>query len=337
MSRQPALLAEATRTVDAGRDVVASSSGRDLVASSSGRHLVESRHHGHLVVVGADGEVLHALGDPDRITFVRSTAKPFQATACLELLDVSGPALGADEVAVAWASHRAEPIHLAAVRALLARSGRTPDELTCPPSVGEHDPGAGPARITSDCSGKHALFALTGAQQGTPRDRLLDPDGPLQREVLATLADVIGPVEAVGTDGCGAPAVAVPLRGLARGFAAVATQERFRRVREAGFAHPALVGGSGRLESVLLGEGVVAKSGAEGVFAAGWTAPDGSPRGLAVKAEDGAGRAVTVAAFAVLVAAGQVASDRWAPVPVLGGGLPAGEVRASEVVRSLLA
>ncbi len=316
---EAALLAEVTRT-----DV------------ASGRPVVESRHRGHLVLVGPGSAVLASLGDPDRVTFVRSTAKPFQATACLELLDRAGPDLGADEVAVAWASHRAEPAHLAAVRSLLARSGTSPEGLTCPPATGEHDPAGPPSRIASDCSGKHALFALAGRQQGTPRDRLLDPDGPLQRVVLAVLEEFLGRPSAVGVDGCGAPAVAVPLRALAAGFAAVASQERLRRVREAGFAHPALVGGDGRLESSLLAAGVVAKSGAEGVFAAGWLASDGSPRGLAVKAEDGASRGATSAALATIVAAGRVDADLWTPPPILGGGRPAGGVRASDAVAQLL-
>jgi transcriptional regulator with XRE-family HTH domain len=80
-----------------------------------------------------------------------------------------------------------------------------------------------------------------------------------------------------------------------------------------GWRSPLLVGGEGRLESALLAAGVVAKVGAEGVFAAGWRAADGTPRGLAVKAEDGADRAATVAAHAVLVAAGVVAADVWSP------------------------
>jgi L-asparaginase II len=294
----------------------------------TGRPRVESTHVGHAVLVGPDGQVTAALGDPERPTFVRSTAKPFQATACLELLDAAGPRPDLDEVAVAWASHRAEPVHLDAVRKLLARSGTTPDQLTCAAMVGEHDPGAAPAPITCDCSGKHALFALAGQQQGTPRHRLLDPEGPLQTVVLAVLEDVLGPVSAVGVDGCGAPAVEVPLRRLAAGFAAVATRDRFARVREAGFAHPHLVGGQGRLETALLGAGVVAKPGAEGVFAAGWTAADGSARGLAVKVEDGASRAASVATLALLVAEGIVADDVWAPEPVLGGGTPQGRVRA---------
>lgn len=297
--------------------------------TDDGREVVESRHVGHLVVTGGDGEVIERLGDPDRVTFPRSATKPFQATACLELLGDAAAQLTPDEVAVSWASHRAEPVHVAAVRQLLERSGTSPDALTCPASAAEDDPGATPARLLHNCSGKHALFAFAGRTQGTPRDRLLEVDGPLQRVVLEVVADALGPAASIGVDGCGAPAVAVPLVELGRAFAALAHEDRWQRVREAGQARPQLVGGRDRLESALLGAGLVAKIGAEGVFAAGWLAPDGSPRGLAVKAEDGAERAATVAAHAALVAAGAVAEDVWAPAPVLGGGRPVGRVRAA--------
>lgn len=300
----------------------------------TGSEVVESVHSGHLAVVAGGGEVLGAIGDPGVVTFVRSAVKPFQATACLELLGASDRP-GDAELAVAWSSHRAERRHLAAVASLLARSSTAPDELTCPPAAGEADPGATPARLQHNCSGKHALFALAGQRVGCPRARLLDPDGPLQRAVLGALEEVLGPVAAVGVDGCGAPAVVIPLHRLARGFAALAVDDRFEAVRRAGFAHPGLVGGEGRLESALLGAGIVAKIGAEGVFAAGWPGTDGTGRGVAVKVADGAARAANAAMAGVLVGVEVVGTDLWRAPPPLGGGRPQGEVRAAAAVHEL--
>jgi L-asparaginase II len=303
----------------------------------SGEQVVESRHLGHVAVVDLDGALEASLGAPDRPVFVRSTAKPFQATACLELLDLAGGAPSPAEVAVAWASHRGEVQHVAAVRELLRRSATAPEQLTCPADRPEADPGATPARLWHNCSGKHAMFALAGLHQGSSRDHLLDPDGPLQRVVLAALTEVLGPPTAVGVDGCGAPAVAVPLTALARAYASLAVDDRWQRVREAGFAHPELVGGQGRLESALLAEGVVAKVGAEGVYAAGWVDRIGRPHGIALKATDGAPRGTAALLRDTLVALGVVPADVWAPPPPLGGGRPAGEVRpASGAVDALV-
>jgi L-asparaginase II len=304
---------------------IAATSRRDV---RSGTAVVESRHVGHVVVVGPDGR-RSVLGDPDRTTFVRSAVKPFQATTCLELAGDAARDLTAEEVAVGWASHQAEPFHLAAVDALLARSGTPSSELTCPPAEG--DDGACERRY-HNCSGKHALFALAAATIGCPRAAVLDPDGPLQREVLAHLDAVVGPIRAVTVDGCGAPAVATPLAALAEGFRRLRTEDRYRRVVAAGAAAPRHVGGTSRLESALLAAGVTAKPGAEGVFAASWAEPDGV-WAIAAKAEDGASRAVSTAVFAVLVERGVVDVGAWQPPEVWGGGRPVGVVAASDEVR----
>jgi L-asparaginase II len=297
--------------------------------------LGESTHAGTLVVADAEGEVLASLGDPARSTFVRSCAKPFQATACLELLSLAGSQPSDLEVAVSWASHRGEPQQIEAVRRLLRRSATSADLLTTPPDRPEDDPGATPAPILHNCSGKHALFALVGTEQACPRERLLDVDGPLQRPILAVLEEALGPFDAVSTDGCGAPAIAVPLARLARAFASLAVDDRWERVRQAGYAHPRIVGGIDRLETALLGQGVVAKIGAEGVFAAGWVDERGRARGLAAKAEDGAPRAVTAATVELLEAIGVVRRDLWRPAAPLGGGRPVGQVRAAPAVLEL--
>ena len=300
---------------------------------------VESRHRGHLVVVGPHG-LEH--GDGRTPVFVRSTAKPFQATACLELLGEHGPVAPGDltpaEVAVASASHRGERRHLDAVRRLLARSDTAPTELTCPPALPEADrewppasPGMPPSRLRYNCSGKHALFALAGRGLALEGRALLDPEGPLQQHVLATIEDACGATVGVGVDGCGAPAVVLPLRGLAEGYRRLAAEARWRQVREAALAHPGLVGGEGRVESALLAAGVLAKVGAEGVYGAAWTEPSGI-HGLAVKAEDGEVRGAAVALVAVLVARGVVPSDVWSPPPVTGGDAVVGRIRAAAVV-----
>lgn len=312
-----ALLAEVTR-----RDV-----RRDA-------QVVESTHRGHVVVVGPEGTTVGALGDPDRPTFVRSAAKPFQATASLELAGELADDVTDAEVAVGWASHRGEPDHLEAVRTLLCRSGTDPDALTTPPAAPQHDPAAPPTRIGHNCSGKHALFALAGRAVSVPRAALLDRDGPLQTSVLAVLADVLGEPLAVAVDGCGAPAVQVPLRRLAEGFRRLWLEDRWARARRAGLAHPRLVGGEGRLESALLASGVLAKGGAEGVYGASWRDGDDA-WGVAVKAEDGNVRGSSAALHGLLHLAGIVPFDVWRPDPVLGGGIVQGEVRPGVGIRDL--
>lgn len=300
----------------------------------TGQALVESRHLGDVAVVGPDGEVVAALGDPDLVTFVRSAVKPFQAAASCEVLGADAEQLTSEELAVACASHRAEPRHLAAVDRLLDRAGITGDQLTCPADVGLHDPGASPDRRRHNCSGKHALFALAGRLLSTGGADLIDPAGPLQRQVLARLSAELGPAAAVAIDGCGAPAVAVALARMAAAYARLATSEDLANVRDAMLAHPGLVGGDGRAESALLAAGVLTKPGAEGVLAAGWRG-DAGGYGMALKIADGAARAAATAAGGLLEAAGVVPPGTWSAPHPTGGGRPVGELRVTAAVREM--
>lgn len=316
MADGPALLVETTRSLRDGPD------------------RVESRHRGHLVVVGPDGQVVAGLGDAEHPIFVRSAAKPFQATVASELADRDVPP---GPLAVGWASHRGEPEHLAAVTRLLGLAGLGPDDLTTPAATPAVDPAGGTSPLAHNCSGKHAMFALAGVAVGSRGRDVLDPDGPVQRPVLATLSEVLadGAPLPVAVDGCGAPAVAAPLRGLADAYRRLAEPEgRWAPVVAAGLANPHLVGGTGRLETALLEVGVVAKPGAEGVFGAGWRDGRGA-WGLALKVEDGASRAASVALAGFLAAVGAADPDGWERPEVLGGGRPAGEVRVAPELLSL--
>ncbi len=287
-------------------------------------------------MVGSGGEDVASAGDGHRGVFVRSTAKPFQATACLEVLGEAAGELSSEEVAVSWASHRAEDRHLDAVGRLLARADLDPDKLTCPPAPREAVPGSAERVLHHNCSGKHALFALAGRTMGIEGPALLERDGPLQRYVLGVVAEALGPPSAVAIDGCGAPAVAVPLRALADGYRQVLAGGRWERVRDAAFAHPGLLGGQGRLETTLLGHGIISKLGAEGVYAAAWAGPRGA-WGAAVKCEDGSLRGAAAVLHGLLAAVGAIDEDDWASDRPSGGGEPVGEVRATAALSALAA
>jgi L-asparaginase II len=230
-------------------------------------------------------------------------------------------------------------VHLALVREVLAPldgdalrcpSQRPLDEATAHALLGA---GGGPSRLHMNCSGKHAAMIAACRQRGEPVEDYLDDVSPLQQAVRATLERLAGErIAAVAVDGCGAPQHALSLTGLARAFARLATAAQStpeRRVADAVRAHPGLVGGTGRDVTLLLQgvPGLVAKDGAEGVYAA--ALPDGSA--AVVKIADGAARARVPVLVALLRLLGCEAPvlDELATTPVLGGGRPVGEVRVT--------
>lgn len=271
---------------------------------------IESRHAGAAVLLDPDGTPAAALGPVDQPVFVRSTLKPLQAVASMRM----GARLAGEQAVLAAASHRSEQRHLDVVSGMLAAAGLDESALQCP-SVRPADRATREARTAAghalsplhfNCSGKHAGFLQAAAAGRHGLRSYLDPEHPVQQEVLQVVHEFTGaPPAAVGTDGCGAPVHALTLTALAKGIAHVARRadEQSAVLMDAVLAHPWGIEGGGWPNTVVIEElGIFAKFGAEGVMV--MATPDGWS--VAVKCLDGSSRPTTLVALALLGAAGAV-------------------------------
>lgn len=252
--------------------------------------VVESVHRVHAVAV-QDGRSVAEAGDSGFLTFMRSSAKPLQA---LPLARARGE-LDQRELAIASASHLADPEQLDAVRTLLRAAPAEEDELECGPA------GEPPARIKHNCSGKHAgMLALCRAHGWSSKGYRL-AGHPAQEAMLTEIASATNlPAREIETavDGCGAVTFAVSLERMALAFSRLERLDGGHRIAAAMRAHPKLIRGSGALDTRLMQAlpGWTAKGGAEGLHCA--VSPDGL--GVALKAEDGNQRALEPALAAFL-------------------------------------
>jgi L-asparaginase II len=160
---------------------------------------------------------------------------------------------------------------------------------------------------------------------GWPVETYLDFAHPLQVLNVAHLAAFAGirPRDVtLAVDGCSAPNFALPLSASARAFALWADPDRAdgvpdvardaaRRVARALAARPEMIGGTKRIDSDLIratGGRVVSKMGAEGVWCLGVA---GARLGIAMKTEDGAGRAPFPVGLAILRRFGVLSDTEW--------------------------
>jgi L-asparaginase II len=252
--------------------------------------ILESVHEVHAVAVRGSNMVA-AAGDASLATSLRSSAKPFQALPLARAYE----RLSDEQLAIAAASHYGTPLHVEAVRSLLAATGGREEELECGLQKGRP-----PEPVFHNCSGKHTGMIAVCRANGWPVAGYRRPDHPLQRLLLDEIADAaeVEPDEVVtGIDGCGVVAFGVPLRRAAFGFSRLEELDGGERIAAAMRANPALVGGEGATDSELMRAqpGAVAKGGAEGLMCV--LAPDGT--GLALKVVDGSSRALrpALAAF----------------------------------------
>jgi L-asparaginase II len=325
----------------------------------SGR--VESVHLGAATIVDGHGAVRWSAGDPAVVTFPRSSLKPLQLLALVELGGVERFDLQPDELAVMAGSHGGESIHVERVQRILQKIDAPPEALAC----GTQKPmnsaaaaqlqsaGGAPSALHNNCSGKHAGMLALARLIGAPLEDYIDPAHPSQRAIREVLLDVVH-MEAgdlgVGIDGCSAPAYALPLERMAFAFALLGCSDSAPSPHRAALTtignamrtHPELVAASsGRIDTELmrLNRGLVAKSGAEGYFCVG--SADGT--GLALKLIDGdaAGRARNLAVAMAVRRAGWIGdADLSGPMEAFAPTIPihnlagryTGEVRAAAVL-----
>jgi len=304
---------------------------------------VESVHYGAIAVVDSRGEVQGRAGSPEATAFLRSAAKPFQALPLLASGAADHFGISRSELAVIISSHSGEAMHLDAVRSVLRKAHLKEADLRC----GAHPPfyrraataleqsGRRPTVLHNNCSGKHAGMLALAKFWRAPLRGYLAPSHAVQGAILKVLSIYTGATEAAilgGVDGCSAPTFALSLREVARGYARLVDPhfgsrdelEAAGRVVDAMRAHPAMVGGTGRLDSALMrsvGRSFIAKIGAEGFY--GMAYRDGSRGiGIALKIADGNGdRARTTATVELLQQLGLLA-PRKAETVLLSQGLP---------------
>jgi L-asparaginase II len=287
----------------------------------------ESVHHGLVVALDQTGAVAFSVGDPSFEVFPRSSNKPLQGDAMLRL----GLQVDSSELALACASHGGTARHVATARRIRADVGlderalANTADLPLDRQAAERLLAAGGERapVYMNCSGKHAAMVATCVINGWDVDGYLAVDHPLQVAITARIDELAGPVSHIGVDGCGAPAHVISLTGLARAFRMLAIERG--DVWSAMTLHPELVAGEARDATRIMRmvPGLMAKDGAEGVFAA--ALPDG--RSAAVKIADGNARAAGIVLAAGLAAIGVDVDPAALGAPILGHGDPVGRVR----------
>lgn len=315
--------------------------------------ILESIHHGAAVVADADGRILLSWGDPSFVTFPRSSLKPFQAIPLVESGAADAAGLTEEHLALACASHSAEDFQVTLVRGWLERLGLTESALICGPDMprGQADQaavwraGGDRSRVFHNCSGKHCGFLTLAKHIGAPVAGYGDPAHQAQRLYLEAFSELLGQDAARlphGVDGCGLPALALPMDRMAQAaarwaaarVAGDARRTAIRRLQSAIRTFPDHLSGrgsaTGKIVRATQGQ-VLLKGGAEG-YVVGFVPDRGL--GIAVKLADGAARAKMGVFAALLGRLGLLDGAEALAAAVEGdirdsNGQPVGEIRAT--------
>lgn len=298
-----------------------SSSDDDYIVSDR-NGIIENSHLIHAAVVDSTGKLLFSIGNPSRLTLIRSSVKPAQALAVVESGAPEKYGFEEQDIALSCASHSSEQQHITRAKSMLAKSGSTESDLRC----GGHPaitPEINNAWIKSDftatpvfsnCSGKHSAFLAAAKAIGSPAEDYHCLEHPIQQRVKRIVEEVsnLSPDEVRwGIDGCNMAAPAMPLLNLAvlnaafaqaadvvesQGSAVPRTRD-MARIFNAMTTYPELVAGEGRFCTLLMkafnGQ-VIGKVGADACYGIGVRESLETRRlgatgavGIAMKVEDG--------------------------------------------------
>lgn len=325
----------------------------ELLVEVTRNGVVESRHFGAAVVCDTGGKVIESWGDIEQLVFPRSSLKPMLAIHLIESGAADHFGLSDTELSLACSSHQGESIHQQVAESWIDRLCLTEEHLACGPVLPEHSESAHQLlakgqlgrKIYHNCSGKHLGFLTTAQHLKLPLESYHLAEHPLQQlslDILSDLADTDLRRYPQGVDGCGLPALTMPLYRLGLAVARFAKpvglsdlrSKAIFRLHQAIINEPLYIAGHGAMVSELndVAKGtVLAKTGAEGVIIA---ALPKKGLGVALKIADGSSRARSVALLAVLDRLGvltaemkQLLDTHMSAEIVNSNGLPVGDIR----------
>jgi L-asparaginase II len=296
-----------------------------VVSERSG--IVENTHIPHVAVVDSTGSLLFSLGDPMRMTLLRSAVKPYQALAILETGCFERYGLDDADLAFICASHSSEQLHLDQTRTMLRKIGAKESDIQCGghPALMEEinlqwaKDDYKPGGRDNNCSGKHVGMIGGALSLGGDVETYHQAESKMQQHTMRTIESAIGHKGLWGLDGCNLPAPGYPLNDFAKIYATVSSassesnDERTKnlaRIYSAMTTYPELVGGTERFCTVLMqltGGRLVAKLGADACYGVGVRACRATEQlgavgglGIAVKIEDGNEAALYVTVVEVM-------------------------------------
>lgn len=275
--------------------------------------IIESIHLGALTAVDSEGNLLAAYGDPNLVSFPRSSMKPFQALPLVENGVLEAFGLTGEELAIICASHTGTDDHVRVLKSIHQKVGLQLSDLQC----GLHWPidketsfqmrqrGEKPDSYRHNCSGKHSGMLAQAKLLGESLDDYLAPVHLVQQNIRKAVSSMCGIHRddmIFGVDGCTAPVYAMPLQSFAWAIARLVDpfeldnkrQNACQKITTAMMEFPTMVSGPGQLDTVLMevmkGK-VIAKGGAEGYqligIMPGAIAENSKGIGIAIKITDG--------------------------------------------------
>lgn len=288
----------------------------DILFDEYREDLLECRHYGIVAIAGENG-LIASVGNPNTVCWYRSASKPIQALPLLLRGLDRKYCLTDEEIAVICSSHKGDEEHIRVISSILEKAGISEADMCMDPAYPQRRKrqyellrlNMPPRKLYHNCSGKHAGMMMLTRDTGDSISNYWKRGNSAQKEILAVLekmTDVPADDIRTGTDGCGVPVYAVPIRRMANSYLRLACPdlivdkaltEAAKRAVSCIHAFPNMISGAGTADSILSSDpNLIVKYGAQGVVCIGISS---MRLGAAVKILDGSSEEIAAAALRV--------------------------------------
>lgn len=239
--------------------------------------LVEQEHYGLFVKVSFDGNIFKLGEDANYPFYLRSCAKPLQATLIVDFGIDKECHMTGEEIALCCASHAGEKCHANVAKGFLEKIGLDESYMRCglhkPLSKTERDKlvieGVDENIFHNNCSGKHVMMLAICKKMGWGTEDYDSTGHPLQVAIRKKIYELceVNTDYPVTKDGCGVPIYSLPLENMVKGYLNLFLDEKYLKITEAFVNNTYLIGGEDRFDTAIMAanKNLIVKSGAGGI------------------------------------------------------------------------
>ena len=188
--------------------------------------IIENSRRGFICVVDENKKIVFSVGNTDTFIYYRSASKPIQLLPVIKRNLDKKYNFTEPQTVVLASSHNGEDYLIEALEEAQAKAGLIELDMVMKPTypldyvtterlIREGKP---QRKIYHNCAGKHTALLLLAREYGPDYQNYWRIEHPAEQEVLdeiSYLTDYPKNKVVIGTDGCGVPVFAVPIKNMA--------------------------------------------------------------------------------------------------------------------------
>lgn len=239
--------------------------------------LVEQCHYGFVVLADKEKAFDFTGKDKDYPFYLRSCAKPLQASLIIDYGIDKHFNMTDEEIALCCASHAGEEIHVQTAVNFIKKIGLDESYLKCglhkPISKTEQEKlllsGQKENIFQNNCVGKHIMLLAICKLKNWDLKTYDEPNHPLQIAIKEKIYELCRLKKSypVTKDGCGVPIHSMPLKNMLYGYLNLFCNPKYAKITNAFRKFPYIIGGENRLDTKIIenSDNLIAKVGAGGL------------------------------------------------------------------------